>query len=271
MSLTEERCGYLVQEYLTAHDWLLVAPTELASQVWEFANRQGATPAASLKIGNVIARFYAGYLHDACCRPTHKPTYDRAWKEVITWMRRHVSQIEYDPTRGDEIVQESVFALQQRWLSQGLRQPQSLWSQLLNEMRSKAIDLQRKESAQKRGAGKVQSLDPSGDFEHEGDSHLDRLEQHPTTSEPSRIVLTVERHHRLVQYFEQHLPTQLQQQVATALFIDGLPPREIATLMKKQPSEVRSIKSRLVNKLQALPDEEKSRLKEILGVGGTIS
>jgi DNA-directed RNA polymerase specialized sigma24 family protein len=74
-----------------------------------------------------------------------------------------------------------------------------------------------------------------------------------------------------VQYFEQHLPTQLQQQVATALFIDGLPPREIATLMKKQPSEVRSIKSRLVNKLQALPDEEKSRLKEILGVGGTIS
>ncbi len=263
--MDEGKCASLVRQLLINRDWQLASAHELAGEICADIIRQGLTgTAASHAIQRQLQLLYAAILHDHCLR-AESPNHDRVWTELRAWLLRQARHTSYQPEKHEDLVQEAVIELQQRLQQAPLRTPRAFLAFALRVLQRKAIDLARSEQAQARG-GRATTLAlealtaadiPQAIGEVQGTS------DHRAT-EASAFGRLDEQ--QLIAFFEQHLPTDLQQQIAIATFVNGLEPRLIAARLGKPVHEVRLAKARVVERLRRLYAEGHQQLIDILKV-----
>lgn len=251
------QCEHLVAQYLLGQDWQLADPQALARAIWEDLTRQKRPPAHPVAFVRLqTAFYYAAVLHEALCAPPGE-RHDRAWDEVKAWLFKNIGRITADPLDQEEVVQETLIELHKRLPAHPLKAPRALWTFLLKTMRNRRTSLHRQESAIKRGGNALRSLEDLNDQEH--------LPAPPAeTPDPETNVTEQDLHQRLRAFFQKHLPTDLQRQVAEACFIEGHSPMDVAALLGKQPHEVRLVKTRIVQTLRSLPPEARRELYSLL-------
>lgn len=265
-SLTSEKCQLLVAQYLLGQDWKLTAPESLAQEVWGvLANSTvGEEEAKDAIIKQVWSR-YAQRLHEVCQRADH-PQYNRGWLEMRIWLTKQAGRVVGNPQTGEDIVQETLIKLQSIFEEGSLRTPRALWAFALQLLRTTAIDWQRGETAAKRGSGQVFSLEEIQTVGQEQEAWEERIPEQ--TNKHARVtenaLVTSKLREQLHAFFQAHLPSELQRQIAIAHYIDDLTPREIASLLGKTPHEIRQAKARIVKQLRNLPGDLRGQLLEIL-------
>jgi len=260
-------CLYIVTRYLQAQGWQLVAPQELARQIWpDLEKRDLRAKAATKQVETQAWQRYAEILHAYCCQPGGE-LYEQAWSELRTWLQRQIRYLQPEPHEPEVVIQEVLADLHRRLCKSPLKTPRALWAFVLQGMKNKNRDLFRRRTANIRGGGNELYLEEiTKQFEGEAYDPEERLmagdaQQRETESR----VADEELSEQLREFFRRYLPTTFQQQVAEASFVDGLSPKEIAQLMSKQAHEIRLAKARVVQALRALPPEEKEQLQAILG------
>lgn len=260
-------CEYTVRAYLAGQGWSLADPAELAVAIWHDLQREGSTGQEAIQ--TAVWERYAALIHDLCQQPA-SDQYDAAWSELRAWLTRRAPMVNDDPRDQAEIVQEALIDLQSRLKASPLRARRALWAYALATLKRKAIDLHRKRTAEKRGEGKVRSLEGLAAAYEEGDEHgvweesLQEAGGYPGERTTERAVSKGEMRLQLKAFFRKHFSSSWQLWVAEAHFLDGLRPVEIARLMGKTPHEIRMVKARAVRKLRNLPTAERERLLEIL-------
>jgi RNA polymerase sigma factor (sigma-70 family) len=214
-----------------------------------------------------VWQHYAIILHDYC-RQSAGEDYQRAWVEVNDWLKKQVHRLVANRQEQEEVVQETLSELQDLLRQKPLQAPRAFFAYALQILRRKTIDLHRRRTAVKRGKNAVLSLEgieesrsDDADITWEEKISADKEDQRGT----ERTVVDQEIRQQLLAFFHQHLTTELQRQVATAHFLDGLSPVEIAGLMGKQPHEIRLVKARVVQTLRGLPLDSRQVLLDILG------
>lgn len=267
--LDQAQCNYLVTQYLLGQGWDLVNPQQLAKRVWRRLKKQGLAGDAAIKaVQQETWQLYGETLHDCCRRPDHEG-YEKAWTELRAFLSRQAHRLESYPQERERLVQETSIDLQARLNQAPIETPRAFLVYVLNAMRTKNIDLHRRRTAVKRGEDKTLSLeeigagDPDEDRDNAWEKQLSADKGEWRTMETA--VANAEVRRQLQSFFSTHLPTDLQQQVAEAHFLDGLSPAEIAQLMSKQPHEIRMVKARVVQKLRNLAPKDKQQLLDILG------
>jgi RNA polymerase sigma factor (sigma-70 family) len=262
--LTQAACLDLVSRYLAGQGWELVGARDLTAEIWH--NLGGA--ATESAVHTEILRRYAARLHD-CCLQAETADYDRAWHELKVWLERRVGRLESHPGIRQETVQEALIALQLSLAQSSLQKPQAFLTFAFQTLRSRHIDLNRQQTAEKRDWRKTIPLEELG-AGHIKDKDGRDWEEYLSAS--SRNWRTIERtvsdqevRRQLLQFAQEHLPTDLQQMVFEAHFLDGLKPAEIGQLLGKQPHEIRLVKARIVKKIKNLPQLVVEQLLTILG------
>lgn len=260
-------CGQIVTHYLVAQGWRLIDPLLLADQIWRDLDMQNLTGATAGKaIQTQVWQRYAVSLHDAC-RQADDAQREQAWSELQHWLQQQARQLTFDPVEQDALAQDAVVDLQRRLSQRPLKSGRALWAYALQTMRRKQIDEHRRRTAVMRGEGLELSLEEIGDSQPDGEeSEWEEKLASRTESERNveETVAAEQIHEQLCAFFQDHLPTELQQQVAKAHFLDGLTPQEIAAQLGKKPHEIRMVKARVVATLRALPAEARRRLLNIL-------
>ncbi len=251
--LDQSACTAIVAQYMQGQGWGLVSPQELAAQIWGEIDPQTLTPQSTLShIQNLAWQKYAALLHHRCHTSDH-PQHDAAWEELKAWLARQVRRFDDPPQEQQDLVQETLIEL----AKQPLRAPRTLWAFALKTMENKRIDRHRRNTAIKHGGGTILSLEDLGETPEFIPDHPDNPRQTETTVEKHLIRRQIER------FFQQHLPTDLQRQVAIAHFLDGLRPKQIAGLMGKPPHQIRLVKARVVQTLRSLPAQQQRELLEM--------
>jgi RNA polymerase sigma factor (sigma-70 family) len=199
----------------------------------------------------------------------NRADYERAWYELRVWLEKNAPRLESHPDTRQEIVQETLIALQRSLSHSPLQRPHSLLTYAYQTMSRQHIDWNRRQTAEKRDWRNTIPLEEL-DSSHDKDKINQNWEEFFSVSRSNwrtieRTVSNQEVRQQLLQFAQLHLPTDLQQQVFEAHFLDGLSPVEIAQLAGKQPHEIRLIKARIVKKLQTLPPETTEQLLDILG------
>ncbi|MFZ0547027.1 MAG: sigma-70 family RNA polymerase sigma factor [Candidatus Promineifilaceae bacterium] len=262
--ITQAACTDFVHRYLAGQDWQLVDPFQLANEIWE----NSAEHATYATVRTEIIRRYAAELHDRCLDSETSGSF-RAWQELRIWLEKSASRLENHPPTRQEIIQETLIALQNSLTQSPLQNPHSFLSYALRTLRRQHIDWNRRQTAEKRdwrNTIALEELDKSGQKEGDGqkwDEFLTTSSSNWRTIEGT--VSNQEVRQQLLQFAQEHLPTNLQQDVFEAHFLDGLQPAEIARLFGKQPHEIRMIKARTVKRIKELPLEEIKKLLNILG------
>lgn len=262
--MSQEQCADLVFRYLAAQGWALASPLQLADEIWE----NSAGNATLLSVRTEIQRRYAAVLHQ-CCLQSQTAEYERAWHELKSWLEKSAPRLESHPNTRQEIIQETLIALQNSLSDSPLRNPHSFLTYIFQTMRRRHIDWNRRQTAEKRdwrNTVPLEELVKDDDIEKSGqnwEEFLSASEGNWRTIE--RTVSNQEIRQQLLQFIQIHLPTDLQQRVFEAHFLDGLDPADIAHLAGKQPHEIRLVKARIVKKLRALPPEAADQLLNILG------
>ncbi len=236
----------------------------MAADIWRGA--AGSMTAATVQ--TALFRSYAAVLHRTCLQGETAER-ERAWFELRVWLAKSARQLERDPAIQEEIVQETLVALQKAMP----KSPNAFLVYALQTMKRQHIDLNRRHTAEKRGSGKTLSLEELGqDREGEDGRSWEETLQETAASASSTDWRTIESvvsdqeiRHQMRQFSREHLPTELQQQVFEAHFLDGLTPAETARLLGKQPHEVRLVKARIVKKMRTLPPDAMKQLLAILG------
>lgn len=257
--LAEAHCVTVVAQYLLGQDWQLVSPSELGIQVWARLKERGvATVPTPQTIHQEIWQLYGAILHNNCYQ-----NQNRAWTELTTWLQCQAHHVTNFPPEQEEAVQETVIALQQQLQNAPLKTPRAFFAYALQVLRREVIDLHRRRTAVMRGEGAESSLE---EISEEDDNWEEQITA--ATNEWQSVEMHVadkEIREQLENFFRRHLASQLQVEVAEAHFLDGLSPVEIAELMGKRPHEIRLLKARIVQKLQALNEEDRQQLLAILG------
>jgi RNA polymerase sigma factor (sigma-70 family) len=274
--MDKKTCVFLVAKFLATRGWELADPDELGALIHQELAGQGVSgDAEEAAVRRKIWPCYAEILHDVSSRPDDE-RHDQAWRELRAWLRNQVQRVSYRPDLYEDLVQETLIELQQQLLRPATQQPvlkapRAFLVYSLQVLRNKAIDRERRETAEVHGGeATISSLEemettPSG--EEAARRPLDDLQQRHT----EEIVSKRQREEQLIAFFEEVLPTDLQRRVARATFKDGLKPREIAALLSKQPHEIRQAKARVIHTLRNLPADRRQRLLGILGRDDEIS
>lgn len=258
--LTQDQITDLVSRYLAGQGWELAVPEEMAEAIWKSLDGK-TTQSAVLR---EIPRRYATLLH-IHCQEKESAEHGMAWQEVKSYLEKTVGRLENHSPTQQEIIQETLIGLQQ---SLPLQKPQAFLVFAFTTLRSKAIDLNRRQTAEKRDRRKTIPFEELGtkDDSEESDRHW---EEYLRASKGiwrtiESTVSNQETRQQLLQFAQKHLPTDLQQMVFEAHFLNGLKPADIAPLLGKQPHEIRLVKARIVKKLKSLPPPEAEQLLEIL-------
>ena len=262
--ISKAQCTDLVARYLAGQGWQLAAPSQLADAIWEDSDRD----ATFASVRSEILRRYAIVLHD-CCLQSEAADYERAWHELRLWLGKNAPRLESHPDTRQEIVQETLIALQRSLSQSPLQRPYSFLTYAFQTMSRQHIDWNRRQTAEKRDWRNTIPLEEL-DSNQEKDDNGRNWQEFLSASESNwrtieRTVSNQEVRQELLQFAQLHLPTDLQQQVFEAHFLDGLSPAEIARLAGKQPHEIRLIKARIVKKLRELSPETTEQLLDILG------
>lgn len=266
---TFDECQFLVAGYLRAQGWTLIDARTLADRIWSDVGRLNLNgPEAANAVKTATWQHYAAVLYD-CCRQADETRRELAWEELRQWLETRARAKIGNEAERQDVVQDTLIRLQALIARDGLQAPRALWALALKTLSNCSISRHRRQTAQKRGAGKVESLAPEGLrregpgprrpslFEPPGDPPLRPLED---------LVVNRLQRRQLDAFLAEHLSSDLQLAVARACFLDGLTPVEIAALLQKTPHEVRMVKSRAVRALRALPQVEKERLLSMLDI-----
>jgi RNA polymerase sigma factor (sigma-70 family) len=266
-SLTQEKCQLWVTQYLLGQDWRLIEPESFAQEIWRvMADSTLGEEEAKDAVNKQAWSRYAQHLYAACQRADH-PQHNRGWLEMRIWLAKQVGRVVGNPQTGEDIVQETLIKLQSIFEKGSLRTPRALWAFALQLLRTTAIDWERKETAEKRGAGQVLNLGGIQTVGQEQENWEERIPQQTDRQirATENVVVTAQLLAQLRTFFQAHLPSELQRQIAVAHYVDDLSLREIAALLGKTPHEIRQAKARIVKQLRNLPDDLRSQLLEILG------
>jgi hypothetical protein len=253
---------HLVIHYLLAQDWQLADDTQFAEAVVQAVGSEAPKSAVETQIWQQ----YAAILHDSCHQPNSE-SYQRAWYELDSWLRRQRQALPWQPQDQEEAIQETLAALQVQLEKKPLKAPRAFLVYALQTLRRTAIDGERKQTAVSRG-GDQETL--SWEALHEAGPDPLAAPMHAEVTQGSferRVEHTVserEVHAKLKAFFSQHLKSDQQCLVAELLFLDGLHPKEIADLMHKEPHQIRMVKSRIVQTLRSLPPDEQQALLALL-------
>ena len=253
-------------QYMQGQAWRLIDPQGLADQIWVDLADQDLSQVTVKQVQDQVWQRYAEVLHEACCQPPGD-VHEQAWSELLQWLEKQVGYLSAAPKDTDRLIQEVVISLHEKLEKAPLKAPRALWSYSLQALNRKNIDLNRRDTAVKRGGGgelyleELAAGDPDAD-QHAWDEKKTTLGSEPRVTE--KTVINREISHQVRAFFQAHLSTDLQRQVAEAHFLDGLSPRDIAQLMGKQPHEIRLVKARAVQKLRNLSPDECQALLEIL-------
>lgn len=268
VSLNRANCSQIVTHYLVAQGWQLIDPSVLADQLWHDFGTQNLTgPAAVKAMQNQVWQHYAMILHDAC-RQTDYTRREQAWAELQRWLQHQSRQLTSDPAEQETLAQDAVTDLQRHLSQTPLKSSRALWAYAMQTMRRKQIDEHRRRTAVMRGEGLELSLEELGDSQPDGEeSDWEEKLASRTDSERSveESVETEQIREQVRAFFQDHLPTELQRQVAEAHFLDGLTPQEIAAQLGKKPHEIRMVKARVAETLRTLPTEARRKLLSVLG------
>lgn len=257
--LSYEYTVYLTAQYLQGQGWELISAEELGEEIWRALKEKNlAGQAAISAVQNQAWQRYATILHDTCLKPSH-PLYQQAWQEISHWMQRQASRLVSTPQEQEEMVQESLNKLQTLLQKSPLKAPRAFFAYTLQLLQSGRVDLYRHRAALKRGGDTDLSLEVLNE-EDETWHEIIKGEEHTENT-----VADLEIRQQLQDFFHQHLPSELQYQVAVAHFLDGLEPADIAGLMGKPPHEIRLVKARAVQNLKGLSEMNRQALLTILG------
>jgi len=262
-SIDKEKCASIVMQYMQGQGWRLIDPIDLTDQIWGNLADQESSQVTVKEIRNHVLQRYAVILHEACCQHLGD-VHEQAWSELLQWLEKQVRYLSPAPMDSDRLIQEVLISLHEKLEKTPLKAPRAFWAFILQMLKRKNIDLNRRDTAVKRGGGDELYLE---ELEIDDDQYSWEEKKRPPGIKPrvtEKDVIDDEIRNRIRALFKAHLPTNLQQKVAEAHFLDGLTPREIAQLMGKQPHEVRLLKARAVQKLRNLPPDEYQTLLEIL-------
>ncbi len=262
--------------------WGLISPAVLAVQIWDDLQKRNVVQTTDEQmLKTIVWQQYAVILHDACCRPHNDEQYQLAWHEFSVWLTKQAYQVTSHLQEQEDVVQETLIELQSKLRQKGLRAPRTLWAYALQTQRRKQIDMHRKRTAKKRGEDKIVSLEAIGTDDAESRweeklavsvTDLAALEDNGVNRRGiENEMADQEIEEQLQIFFQQHLPTPLQRQVAAAFFLDGLAPKEIAALLGKKPHEIRLLKARVVKRLRNLPPSQRQELLQIVGTSREVN
>lgn len=260
--IDQSDCVYVVTQYLLGQEWGLISPQDLAKQITL------QLPTASCTQDNIHKQVWLTYgavLHDSCCDPQGK-LYEKAWGELKTWLERRIPGLHPQPEEPEVILQETLAVLHQKFLSDRLNMPMTLFAYALQVLRNKNIDYSRRQAAVWRGGGNELYLEELEAEQMDADASWEDKLAANSDAPPGveKIVIDEDISQRLREFFQKHLPSPLQYEVAVAHFVDGLSPIEIAGLMGKRPHEIRLAKARVVKALRILPPEIRQELLSLL-------
>jgi len=226
VGLTQEETAYIVTQYMLGQGWGLISPTLFAVQIWDDLQKKNAVHTATAHtIKRSAWQKYAVILHDACRTADNDERYQLAWREFGAWLGKQAHQVTSHLQEQEDVVQETLIELQSKLECEGLRAPRTLWAYALQTQKRKQIDMHRKRSAKKRGEDKIISLEEMGtedDAESRWEetlavnaSGLAALENSGANKRGmENEMANREIEEQLQIFFEQHLPTPLQRQVA---------------------------------------------------------
>jgi len=265
-TINKEYCTNIVMQYMQGQAWRLINPQDLADQIWVDLANQGSSQVTVKQVQDQVWQRYAKVLHEACCQPPGD-MHEQAWFELLQWLEKKVGFLPATPKDTDRLIQEVVISLHEKLEKTPLKTPRALWSYALQALNRKNIDLNRRDTAVKRGGGDELYLEELEADDPGSEQHAWEETQRTPGTEPrvtEKFLINGEIRSQIRAFFQMHLPTDLQRQVAEAHFLDGLSPREIAQLMGKQPHEIRQAKARAVQKLRGLPTDILEPLLEII-------
>jgi len=265
-TIDKEYCASIVMQYMQGQEWRLIDPQDLTDQIWGDLTDQDLSQVTVKQIQDQVWQRYAEVLHEACCQPPGD-MHEQAWFELLQWLEKKVGFLPATPKDTDRLIQEVLISLHEKLEKAPLKAPRAFWVFALQALKRKNIDLNRRDTAVKRGGGDELYLEELAAGDPDVDQHAWEEKRTTPGSEPrvtEKTVINREISHQVRAFFQAHLPTDLQRQVAEAHFLDGLSPRDIAQLMGKQPHEIRLVKARAVQKLRNLPSDEYQTLLEIL-------
>jgi len=253
-------CIHIVTGYLAAQDWRLVDPNSLAEQIWQDAGTPDRVELTVKWVQDQTWQRYAVILHEAC-RDADRDRQNRAWEELLDWLKRRARKFAPDGSEQAALAQSAAIRVQRRLSQAPLRVPQAFWMFALRALRTTWIDEHRREG------DKVLSLEELVESQADGEG-VSWEEKIPIQEQGERgvedSVADEQTRRQLRTFFQRHLSTDRQRQVAEAHFLDGLEPKAIAQLMGKRPHEIRMVKARIVHTLKSLPAAERQELLEIL-------
>jgi len=261
--LNQAQVLLLVTQYMQAQDWQLIDATDFAEVIWQTI--VGGEVSQHI-VETQIWQRYAAILHETCRRPL-ETAYQRAWFELDNWLRRQRHALPWQSEEQEEMLQETLAALQIKLEKEPLKAPRAFLVYALQTLRRTAIDRKRKETAVFRG-GNEEIV--SWEELHEDGPDLAAAPIQASAVPGSftrRVEHTVSEREiraKLKAFFNQHLKSDQQILVAELLFLDDLSPKEIADLMHKEPHQIRMIKSRIVQTLRSLPPGEQQALLALL-------
>lgn len=265
--LDEASCAYVVTQFMVGQRWRLASCVEMAAEIWAEVGGKGLAGAAAVQtVQQAALRLYGGILHDAC-RQTAGGRREQAWLELRRWLTRRAARLTADPAGQDELVQETLAALQKRLTAAPLNAPQTFWAYALRSLRHRQVDHHRRRTATKRRQDATVWLE---------DAPADRADDdwQERVAAPVGLQLDVEGdliraelRRQLQGFFQAHLPTSLQARVAELHFLDDLSPAQIALLLNKKPHEIRMVKARVVKTLRNLRPELRTELLVLLEGG----
>ena len=266
-----DACLFQTARYMEAQRWKLVDALSLATRFWpELQGRGLRGRRAREALETAVWQNYAEVLYDSCRQP-HGADQERAWIELGRWLEEKArGRISHAQERED-VVQEALIRLHDAFEKDALRAPRALWTFALQALLGSSADRWRRRAAQKRGEDRAESLEAN---EERRDGRA--LRRQPLTAPPGEpslrpledTVIDRDLRRQLEAFFEEHLKSELQLEVAMAYYLEGHTPAEIAALLHKTPHQVRMVKSRLVRALRALPEKETEQLLAILDAAG---
>ena len=265
-TIDKEKCASIVMQYMQGQEWRLINPQGLADQIWLDLADQNSSQVTVKQVQNQVWQRYAEVLHEACCQPPGD-VHEQAWSELLQWLEKQVGYLSPAPKDSDRLIQEVLIKLHDKLEKEPLKAPRAFWVFVLQTLRRKNIDLNRRDTAVKRGGGDELYLEELAEGDPDADQHVWEEKKGTPGTEPrgmEKFVINGDIRNQIQAFFQAHLPTDLQRQVAEAHFLDGLSPQEIAQLMGKQPHEIRQAKARAVQKLRGLPADILKPLLEII-------
>ena len=265
-TIDKEYCTNITMQYMQGQAWRLIDPQDLTDQIWGNLTDQDISQVTVKQIQDQVWQRYAKVLHEACCQPPGD-VHEQAWSELLQWVEKQVGYLSAAPKDTDRLIQEVLISLHEKLEKTPLKTPRALWSYALQALNRKNIDLNRRDTAVKRGGGDELYLEELEAYGPGNEQHAWEEKQRTPGTEPrvtEKFVINGEIRSQIQAFFQMHLPSDLQRQVAEAHFLDGLSPREIAQLMGKQPHEIRQAKARAVQKLRDLPADILEPLLEII-------